>query len=121
MAQASFRTASHGDFPRRSSARAAALRVLACLGCLAGSAACLSTAPTTQQPLGTNGAIAVPEAVRIYEEHCGSCHVLSTIKRYEKSPRQWERTIDRMRLLGVEISDEEKAVLRDYLSPPAKP
>lgn len=116
-AQGSGRIGRHGARSGDKAARRAALFLIG-FGCLFAVSACVATAPTTARSPLANGTAFEPETETLLKTICGRCHVLSSLKRYEKSPRQWERTINRMRLLGAEISDEEIFLLRDHLSSP---
>lgn len=49
------------------------------------------------------------------------CHVPEWFDQIEKSPAEWEAVLERMKLLGVQLSDTEKDILLDYLAAADKP
>lgn len=92
-------------------------RLLLCLVALGGSLACASAGRKAAPP-ELSGAQGTSRAAALLAENCGGCHVVETLKRFRKTPEQWERTIKRMGNMGVEVSDEERALLREHLSAP---
>jgi len=74
----------------------------------------LSTIPTTIVYAETEGA-------NLLEERCSVCHPSSRPKSKQKTPEQWETTVNRMMGKGAKLSEEEKAVLLDFLGKTYKP
>ena len=61
------------------------------------------------------------EGAKLLEERCSVCHPSSRPKSKQKSPDQWESTVNRMMGKGAKLSEEEKRVLLDFLSKTYKP
>jgi hypothetical protein len=61
------------------------------------------------------------EGVNLLEERCSVCHPSSRPKSKQKTPEQWETTVNRMMGKGAKLSAEEKAILLDFLSKTYKP
>lgn len=74
----------------------------------------LSTIPTTIVYAETEGA-------NLLEQRCSVCHPSSRPKSKQKTSEQWEITVNRMIGKGAKLSEEEKAVLLDFLSKTYKP
>ena len=74
----------------------------------------LSTIPT---PI----VCAEAEGLNLLEERCSVCHPSSRPKSKQKTPEQWESTVNRMMGKGAKLSEEEKATLLDFLSKTYKP
>ncbi len=74
----------------------------------------LSTIPTAIVSAGTEGA-------NLLEERCSVCHPSSRPKSKQKTPEQWETTVNRMMGKGAKLSEEERAILLDFLSKTYKP
>lgn len=47
---------------------------------------------------------------------CSTCHGLAQVENATYSRGIWETTVDRMVLAGMTISDEDKALIIDYLA-----
>jgi len=52
----------------------------------------------------------------LLQERCATCHGLDQVKQAQKSDEEWERTVARMVDKGAQLSEEEQAVLVDYLA-----
>ncbi|MBU0703408.1 MAG: hypothetical protein KKC18_06035 [Chloroflexi bacterium] len=52
----------------------------------------------------------------LLQERCTLCHSLDRVKRSQKSREEWKQTVSRMVGKGAELSDDEQAVLVDYLA-----
>jgi cytochrome c2 len=52
----------------------------------------------------------------VMNSKCGTCHDLSRVTEYRDDPEGWEMTVDRMILLGSELSDQQRADLIDFLA-----
>jgi len=74
----------------------------------------LSTIPTAIVYAETEG-------TNLLEERCSVCHPSSRPKSKQKTPAQWETTVNRMMGKGAKLSEEEKAVLLDFLGKTYKP
>lgn len=98
-------------------ARLAASGAVIGLCCVAGLAACAAGSGPGARRAATSGAPAPIDPGKVLGKRCGRCHVVETIRGYQKTPEQWERTINRMRgEMRASVSDAEAAALRDYLS-----
>ncbi len=73
------------------------------------------------QPVSPTIVFAESEGANLLEERCSVCHPSSRPKSKQKTPEQWELTVNRMIGKGAKLSDEEKAVLLDFLSKNYKP
>lgn len=65
--------------------------------------------------------LAQPDGAALLEERCSVCHPSTRPKSKQKTPEQWESTVNRMIGKGANLSEEEKAVLLDFLSKTYKP
>jgi len=52
----------------------------------------------------------------VMNSRCGTCHELSRVTNYRDDLEGWEMTVDRMILLGAELSDQQRTDLIDYLA-----
>lgn len=52
----------------------------------------------------------------ILNQKCVQCHDISRVKNYQDDPEGWAMTVDRMVMLGAELSDEQYEQLVDYLA-----
>ena len=81
-------------------------------------AVCLSfVLSTTPTPI----VYAEPDGANLLEERCSVCHPSARPKSKQKTPEQWEITVNRMMGKGARLSEEEKTTLLDYLSKTYKP
>jgi len=55
-------------------------------------------------------------AEALIRERCTKCHTLAPIQSAKKTPEEWEKTVQRMRLKGAKLSDEEAKIVIQYLS-----
>ena len=74
----------------------------------------LSTIPTAIVYAETGGE-------KLLDERCSVCHPSSRPKSKQKTPAQWETTVNRMMGKGAKLTEEEKAILLDFLSKTYKP
>lgn len=58
--------------------------------------------------------VAKPET--LLDTRCAECHALSRVTEAKKDRAGWEATVERMVRNGARLSEEEKAVLVDYLA-----
>jgi cytochrome c2 len=57
------------------------------------------------------------DAQSLFEQKCTICHSMSRATSQKKTPREWERTVLRMKNAnGAPISDQEAKTIIDYLS-----
>jgi hypothetical protein len=61
------------------------------------------------------------KGANLLEERCSVCHPSSRPKSKQKTPEQWETTVNRMMGKGAKLTEEEKAILLDFLSKTYKP
>jgi mono/diheme cytochrome c family protein len=59
--------------------------------------------------------------LELLNSNCVGCHNLAWFGQTEKSRAEWEKGLERMEAMGVNLSDAEKALLLDYLTAPDKP
>jgi len=57
---------------------------------------------------------------KLLDERCNRCHPMG-VKKAGKSPEEWDQTVSKMMRKGAVLTNEEKAVLVDYLSRVYKP
>lgn len=72
--------------------------------------ACSSPSPAD----GSAGAAAGGQA--LVEERCSECHALTRVQSASKTRDQWEQTVSDMIDKGARLSEEEQAVVVDYLA-----
>ena len=73
---------------------------------------------STPQPLL---ALAQDHGAALLEEGCSGCHPSSLSKTKQKTPKQWQATVARMKHRGARLTEDEMKVLVDYLSETYKP
>jgi glyoxylase-like metal-dependent hydrolase (beta-lactamase superfamily II) len=64
-------------------------------------------------------AVAAPAASdgrQILENACTACHTLARVQNLKLTKPEWQGMVDRMKGRGAEVSDEDTAVLVDYLT-----
>ena len=61
------------------------------------------------------------DGLTLLKSHCTTCHAPEWFGQIEKSPAEWETVLERMKSLGVQLSDTEKDILLDYLVAADKP
>ena len=61
------------------------------------------------------------DGASLLEERCSVCHPSSRPKSKQKTPGQWETTVNRMMGKGAKLTEQEKEVLLDFLSKTYKP
>lgn len=61
------------------------------------------------------------DGLRVIEVRCSQCHVVQQLRQIQKSSAGWEETLVQMEALGVQLGDNEKTVLIDYLTNPGNP
>lgn len=77
---------------------------------------------TTEAPLETADETetevteALDEEEELIIERCSVCHSVDRVFSADKTEEQWDSTIDRMINLGAEVSDEEKALIIEWLT-----
>jgi cytochrome c5 len=47
---------------------------------------------------------------------CGECHGMALVDKAKYSRDDWQKTVDRMVLSGMKVTDEELASIVDYLA-----
>jgi cytochrome c5 len=52
----------------------------------------------------------------LLENHCSQCHLTQTLEQNKKSRADWEKILEKMEKLGVQLDDAEKVMLIDYLA-----
>jgi hypothetical protein len=57
----------------------------------------------------------LPEGLLLIENHCLQCHKTEWLKKVKKSPTEWTMTLAQMETMGVDLEENEKAALLDYL------
>lgn len=61
------------------------------------------------------------DGLTLLKSRCTMCHAPEWFGQFEKSPAEWETVLERMKSLGVQLSDTEKDILLDYLVAADKP
>ena len=81
-------------------------------------------APTPGAAPGGRGGATAPVPVvtpsneagqKLLENACGGCHTLSRVTSKNLPQPDWQRTVDRMKLRGADVSDEDTIALVAYL------
>ncbi len=57
----------------------------------------------------------------VFVGSCGRCHPLGRALKKCKTHQEWERTVRVMRARGARVTDEEAAIIVDYLSSVCNP
>ena len=52
----------------------------------------------------------------VMNQKCVQCHDISRVTNYQDDPEGWALTVDRMVMLGAQLSDEQYDQLVDYLA-----
>jgi cytochrome c5 len=65
--------------------------------------------PAAEESVGIDGET-------LLQERCTECHGLERTTSKQKTQAEWEETVTRMVGKGAELSEDEKAVLVDYLA-----
>lgn len=91
---------------------AAALIVAGLLAACGPSSSEPSSAPATT----ISGEASTLDGAALLEERCTVCHTADKITQAQKSADQWESTVTRMVNKGTQLTDDEKAVLVEYLA-----
>lgn len=61
------------------------------------------------------------DGLMLLESRCTKCHAPEWFGQFEKSPAEWDLVLERMKSLGVQLSDTEQEILIDYLVAAEKP
>jgi len=69
--------------------------------------------PTTEQE---EAAPAVLEGKTLVEERCTKCHDLGRVERASKTEEEWKAIAERMVGKGAQLSQEEQALVIQYLA-----
>jgi len=59
---------------------------------------------------------ATDEAEALIIQRCSDCHSVDRVFNADKTAEEWDENIDRMIDYGAEVSDEEKAIMIDWLT-----
>jgi len=52
----------------------------------------------------------------LVEERCAECHDLGRVERAKKGEEEWKATVERMVSKGAQLSEEEQALVIQYLA-----
>jgi hypothetical protein len=74
------------------------------------------SSPTTAVSTATSAGAAVLDGATLVDERCSKCHTTDRVKSAHKTRDQWDQTVTRMIGHGAQLTDQEKAVLVDYLA-----
>jgi mono/diheme cytochrome c family protein len=72
---------------------------------------CGGAAEPTEVPTPT-----VHPGKSVMNSKCGTCHDITRVTSHQDDLEGWELTVDRMIMLGTQLSDQQRADLIDYLS-----
>jgi mono/diheme cytochrome c family protein len=70
-------------------------------------------AGAAETPSPENAAI---DGATLLQNRCGSCHSVEKVTNKTKSAKGWEANISRMVKKGAKLTEEEKAILVDYMA-----
>ncbi len=73
------------------------------------------TEPTPAKTLAPSPAPSVSGA-ELLQDRCTQCHSLDRVTEAHKTSAEWEATVDGMRDMGAELTDEEARILTEYLA-----
>ncbi|MGD1992274.1 MAG: hypothetical protein PVI59_03690 [Anaerolineae bacterium] len=57
-----------------------------------------------------------PSGQQLLEDRCTGCHSLDRVRNSERTRAEWEDVVEWMMTYGVELTDQEKEILVDYLA-----
>jgi hypothetical protein len=52
----------------------------------------------------------------LMDNYCSQCHLAQWLEDMEKPRSEWVNTLQRMELMGVQLDEDQKEILLDYLS-----
>jgi len=52
----------------------------------------------------------------LMENRCSECHAIKVLEQYKKSRSDWELTLEKMEGFGVQLPEDERVTLLDYLA-----
>ena len=92
---------------------AAAVSCIAFAACSSG-----SSSSTPSEPSGgeTGGDASTLNGEQLAREKCVQCHSYDRVERAEKDAAGWESTINKMIRQGLNVTEEERQAILDYLS-----
>lgn len=76
--------------------------------------------PERVEPVGTN-VVSQEDSPALLTKRCGQCHMATLLKQYKKSRPEWEITLVQMEAFGLQLNDDERELLLDYLSATEQP
>lgn len=57
----------------------------------------------------------------LLEQHCAQCHLVQSLQQLRKSRSDWEKALAQMEKMGVQLDENEKLNLLNYLSTAGEP
>ena len=100
----------------------ASLSILLCAACNRGSGPPADPAPRRREPPVL--AATTIDGTELMASRCVICHSLDYLSQQRLSAPQWRKTVDKMRLFGAPLSDDEAGLLATLLArsyPPELP
>ena len=95
---------------------AVALVLVACGGSGEGTNGSNTNGGSVEPSGSGDGGSSVTDGATLMEERCTVCHSTSRILGASKDLAGWQSTIDRMVGKGAKLTEEEQAVLAEYLA-----
>ena len=96
------------------------LMALSMLGCAGGSEptepAVTPPAETAEPPANGAAGGTTLNAEELVNTKCSMCHTLDRVNNADYDAAKWTTTVERMQRNGLVVSDEEKALIIEYLS-----
>lgn len=91
--------------------------ILIGLAVLAVLAACGGAQDPDEESPVPAGTPAGPTGEELVQERCSSgCHDFETVASASKDDQEWDATVERMRLIGAELTDAEAHTVVNYLA-----
>ena len=75
---------------------------------------------TIKEPDAVQGT-PMQDGLKLLTTHCAGCHATTWFDKIEKPRAEWDLVLERMKSLGVQLSNTEKDILLDYLAIADKP
>ncbi len=70
----------------------------------------------TIEPVASSPNMSQADGLLLLENRCSKCHLTDEIKQFKKSRSDWELTLNQMESLGIQLSEDERTMLLDYLA-----
>ena len=72
--------------------------------------------PSTSEPTSAPNQSAVVDGKTLLETRCTACHTLDRVNEKQATADQWQATVTKMISNGAKLTNEEEAILVQYLA-----